>query len=210
MTRCHTIMRILITAVGFLFFVMPRLRLGCDCRLPSSACAFVKGATVAFLGKVVFTNHEESGSWTQSTLIHFEVEEAFKGLAPGTRSVWIDPGSFTSCYAEYELGQRYLVFARSGFAMPQGVPMMSVFRDRSKLKPIPPGFDLKATVFLAPECSGTRRFAPESRTTDAFELDYLRRYKAGRALPMVAGMIRGGFGLNDYALSGVTVTLTGN
>jgi hypothetical protein len=41
----------------------------------------------------------------------FEIEESFKGIPVGTKQFTIDPGSFTSCYMEYNLGKRYLVFA---------------------------------------------------------------------------------------------------
>ena len=60
----------------------------------------------------------------------FSVEEAFKGLPPNTTEVWVDPGSFTSCYAEYTVGRRLLVFAYGGPAMPP-----DYWRDVSRPRP---------------------------------------------------------------------------
>jgi hypothetical protein len=61
------------------------------------------------------------GKFIQKTLVHFEVEEAFKGLGPEMHDVWVDPGSFTSCYAEYHVGERYLVFAYGGAVLPKRI-----------------------------------------------------------------------------------------
>jgi hypothetical protein len=126
-----------------------------------------------FVGKVVFTNDDGSGTIAQQTLVHFEVEEAFKGLKTGTRDVWIDPGSFTSCYAEYHLGERLLVFAYRGGMFPPDSPAVSVVpRDAARPKPWPTGFDPMAhpPVYLAPECSGTRLITAETEKDVGFEL----------------------------------------
>jgi hypothetical protein len=69
----------------------------CDCRGPKPACAYVD-ADAIFLGRVSFTNDDGSGRFTQATLVRFDVEEIFKGVPTGVRQLWVDPGSFTSCY----------------------------------------------------------------------------------------------------------------
>ena len=79
-----------------------------------------------FVGKVDFTDDDGSGTFLQKTSVRFEVEESFKGLASDMRYVWIDPGSFTSCYAEYHIGKRYLVFAYGGGVMPPDTATMSI------------------------------------------------------------------------------------
>jgi len=104
----------------------------CSCAPPLPACALVTGSDLVFLGKGVYSNDDGSGTFNQYTLIRFEVEEAFKGQGPNAREVWIDPGSFGSCYANYEVGKDYLVFASKGWSLAQSVAMNSG-------KPLPPG-----------------------------------------------------------------------
>jgi hypothetical protein len=89
----------------------------------------------------------------------------------------VDPGSFTSCYATYRVGDRYLVFGYNRGSSPRDTVSISVARDlgQSKPKPVPPGFDRKnpPKVFSAPECSGTRQVAQQTDT----DISYLRKYK---------------------------------
>jgi hypothetical protein len=54
---------------------------------------------------VKFTDHDPTMGLRQRTFVRFAIEEAFKGLPAGTRDIWIEPGSFTSCYAEYNIGE---------------------------------------------------------------------------------------------------------
>lgn len=168
---------------------------------------------VVFVGTVVFTNDDQSGTFVQRTLVHFAVEEAFKGLSPGTRDVWIDPGSFTSCYAEYKVGERWLIFANNGFRMPADTAAVSVVTGKS-VKPLPPGIDPNnpPTVYSAPECSGSRLITDETRESVDPDLQYLRRFKAGTALPRVTGRVnpREFDFPSDEGLSAVKVTLSGN
>jgi len=190
--------------------------LGCECGAAGPACVYASGADVIFLGRVVFTNDDGSGRFTQGTLVRFQVEEAFKGLAPGTQDVWIDPGSFTSCYAEYDVGQTLLVFGREGFAMPVDTAMVSVAPNGgAKKKPLPPGFDLNnpPKIYWAPECSGTRLITPENEKSVALDLEYLRQFREGAAKPVVLGRVLQdeNFGIFDApGLPGVSVTIAGN
>jgi hypothetical protein len=63
---------------------------GCDCGPPGHASQYVSEASIVFVGKVVFTNDDGSGTFIQKTLVHFEVEEAFKGLGSQMHDVWVD------------------------------------------------------------------------------------------------------------------------
>jgi hypothetical protein len=152
---------------------------GCECGPPGHASRYIKEASIVFVGKVVFTDDDGSGKFIQKTLVHFEVEEAFKGLGPEMHDVWVDPGSFTSCYAEYHVGERYLVFAYGGAVLPKDSPAVSVAPGGSKTKPTPPGIDLKKPpkIYSAPECSGTRLITSKTKDAVSQEVDYLRKYR---------------------------------
>jgi hypothetical protein len=152
---------------------------GCECGPPGHASVYVKEASLVFVGKVVFTDDDGSGKFTQRTLVHFEVEELFKGLKSDVRDVWIDPGSCTSCYAEYKVGERFLVFAYGGSLLPKDTSAMSAASNGCKVKPFPAAFDSKnpPKVYFAPECSGTRQIVRETESSMAREVDWLRKYK---------------------------------
>ena len=128
-----------------------------DCRGPKPACAYI-AADAILLGRVSFTNDDGSGRFTQATLVRFDVEERFKGVAPDVHQVWVDPGSFTSCYENYKLGVRYLIFAGKGH-FPVDAAAMTIMRGSGgNAKPLPGGIDLAKppTLYYAPECSGSR------------------------------------------------------
>ncbi len=172
------------------FLACPVIAFPCDCGPAGPACAYVGRAAAVFTGKVVFTDHDPALGIRQRTFVRFEVEEAFKGLPSGTRDVWIDPGSFTSCYAEYNVGQRLLVFAYGGSSMPPDTSMMSVVPGQARPKRLPTGIDPAnpPVVYSAPECSGTRLLTENDRGLFA-DLDYLRRYSMGNAHPSVQGRV---------------------
>jgi hypothetical protein len=71
----------------------------CSCDGGVIDCSFAS-ADVVFRGSVDFNNDDGSGTFVQPTLIRFQIREIFKGLPAGTDHVWVDPGNFTSCYAE--------------------------------------------------------------------------------------------------------------
>jgi hypothetical protein len=139
----------------------------------------VKQAGVVFVGKVVFTDDDGSGQFIQHTLVHFEVEESFKGLKPEVQDVGIDPGSCTSCYAEYKVGERYLVFAYGGFPLPKDTAAMSTANDQCRSTAPPPDIDRQnpPKIHLAPECSGTRQIFKETEPDVTREVKWLRNYK---------------------------------
>ena len=148
---------------------------GCWCS-GGSTSHYVEAASIVFVGKAVFSDDDGSGKFTQKTLVRFEVEETYKGIGENVHEVWLDPGSFASCYQTFHVGDRYLVFADRR-ADPRDTQSITVAADngKSKQKPVPPGFDLKnpPKVYWAPECVGTRRIVPETGQ----EIDYLKKYK---------------------------------
>ena len=166
---------------------LPILGRACDCRM-EPVCAYI-GADIIFLGRVSFTNDDGSGSFNQATLVRFDVEESFKGVPSDSHQIWVDPGSFTSCYKEYTLGERYLIFAGNS-RFPPTTASMTVIRDSSgKAKPVPEGFDpAKHAVYYAPECYGSRttRDFPGLAAQDLAEL---RAYRAGRQMPRIVGHV---------------------
>ena len=155
---------------------------GCECRISGKVSKYLKTADVVFLGKVTFTDDDGSGTFRQQTFIHFQIEEAFKGLANEVHDVWADPGSFTSCYAEYLVGEQYLVFASGGAKMPMGTAAVSTVPQPSIPKPLPAGIDPAnpPTVYYAPECTGTLHL-PQDQVLLRSWLKDLQRYRKREA-----------------------------
>ena len=144
------------------------------------ASRYVKRATLVFVGKVVFTNDDGSGLYTQHTLVHFEVEELFKRSDASMHDVWIDPGSCSSCCSEYKVGERYLVFAYGGTELPKDTAAMTTASGGCRTKALPAGIDPKnpPKVYSSAECSGTRLIGAESEAAVAREVKWLRKNKA--------------------------------
>jgi hypothetical protein len=164
----------------FVLIVVTRFAFGCDCPPPGPASEYLNSASVVFLGKVVFTDDDGSGTFTQQTFVRFQVEEAYKGIGPSVRQVWVDPGSYTSCYATYQVGERYLVFAYDRARPPKDTLGMSTApRGQASTKPLPRGMDAKTppAFYYAPECAGTRNMS-DTRSDIPAEIVYLRRCKA--------------------------------
>lgn len=190
----------------------------CDCGSPGPACAYVSRAAAVFIGTVAFSDHDPALGLRQRTFVRFKVEESFKGLSQAVSEVWVDPGSFTSCYAEYNVGERLLVFAYGGGrSMPPDTAMMSVVPGQLKSKALPAGInqDNPPIVYSAPECSGTRDARADDPGLKA-DIEYLRQYRSGVATRSVRGRVTedehfGIFGQDPVpGLDGVTLTLSGN
>src|SRR5437588_5663774 len=115
-------MKIRFVVLAFVLMSTSESSFCCECRISGSVSKYFKAADVVFLGKVIFTDDDGSGKFTQQTYVHFSIEESFKGIPPDIRDTWADPGSFTSCYAAYRIGERYLVFAYRGKKMPVDTP----------------------------------------------------------------------------------------
>jgi hypothetical protein len=203
-----------LSAVSIFFCAGGRLS-ACVCGPAGPACVYASRAAAVFIGTVTFTDHDPTLGLRQRTLVRFNVEEAFKGLSPEEHEVWIDPGSFTSCYAEYPAGERLLVFAYDG-GMPLDTSFMSVVPGEPKQKPLPKGIDPShpPVLYSAPECSGTR--SPNDSSRWSSDIEYLRQYKAGTGAPSVQGRVTDNalFWVSGFdplpGLPGVTITLAGN
>lgn len=160
----------------------------CSCGPPKPACAYLT-ADAIFLGRVSFSNDDRRAGLRQATLVRFEVEERFKGVDAKTQQVWIDPGSFTSCYKQYDVGKRYLIFATRASNIPVDSMAVTVLGGPSQIaKPDPPGFSRKnpPPVFSSPECSGSRQDDYPRLDVD---LEMLRTYRNGGQLPRVIGHV---------------------
>lgn len=166
-------------ALQCLFFLCATPIFACECGAPGHASKYVKNASVVFVGRVAFTNDDGTGTFRQKTLIGFEVQEAYKGVPSGVHDVWIDPGSCTTCYAEYRVGHRYLVFGYGGAVMPTDSAAMST-SEQCRSKPLPPQIDREhlPTIYEAPECAGTREITPETEHAVTRELRYLAKFRA--------------------------------
>jgi hypothetical protein len=154
------------------------------------------------VGTPVYSDEDGSGTFLQRTLYKFTVEEIFKGLPEGTTEIWVDPGSYTSCYAEYKLGEKQLVFASEGKVFPVDTAAMTVAKPAGKTKPIPPGFDAKMPVYFAPECSGTR-----DADLASDDIAWLRSWKKGDARTRIQGLVVDSF---NWPLRGVKVIAKGD
>ena len=177
----------------------------CECGVLGPACSYVSTVPVIFIGTPAFTNEDGSGTFAQRTLYKFTVEEIFKGLPEGTKEVWVDPGSYTSCYAVYELGKRLLVFATTAGSFPTDTAAMTEAKPDGKVKPQPPGFDPKMPVYYAPECTGTRE-----AVSAAGDIAWLRAWKRGETQTRILGTIHDWL---DWPLTGAKVKIksdTGN
>jgi hypothetical protein len=144
---------------------------GCDCA-PRPIARDAEAASIVFVGRVVFTDEDETGSVQQKTLVHFQIEESFKGLAPEIHDVWVDPGSFTDCYAKYSLGVRYIVFAYAGTSHHYN-------GNEGSSKQLPAGVDRNNPpyVYWAPECAGTEAITSKTKVAVSQKVVYLRKHQ---------------------------------
>ncbi len=187
--------------------------IGCTCGVDPAApaCSLVGTRDVAFLGRVAFSNDDGSGRFTQSTLVQFDVEEIYKGLAQGVKDVWIDPGSFTSCYQRFRVGDRYVVFAHNPSGTPStGTVTMSTRQESPK--PLPPVFDSRRPpkVYVSTSCDGSREAAHA-----AADISWLRAFVSGKTTTRIFGRILEEQGTpllhaeDEVGLAGATVRIEG-
>jgi hypothetical protein len=185
-TGFHTSMRrvsaVFLAALSFCFPAM-----SCECDQGAIECSYA-AAQIVFRGRVDYDNDNGSGSFIQKTLIRFKVSEILKGLPSNNDHVWVDPGSFTSCYAEYGWGKEYLVFAYRGAAMPAETAAMTVAEPGPSRKKLPPEFasENPPPIYFAPECTGTRGTDYVGFDSD---LTALRQYAQGTPIPRVVGQV---------------------
>lgn len=171
--------------VCFLTLLLAARSLPCSCgpRLFAPACEVFHETAAVFTCTVLDHNDDGSGKFTQSTLYLVRVDERFSGLDARQKEVFIDPGSFTSCYAQYRSGQQYLFFAgqRGNFAA------VTVTRPQRPGKPLPKRWAGKqdVRVYSANVCSGSKPTSAVQHV--APDLAWLRSQSRGGAKSRVYG-----------------------
>jgi hypothetical protein len=199
---------------GIAALVVPIYPCSCSPEASGPACSLIGSRDVIFTGRVAYSNDDGSGTFVQGTQIRFAVEEVFKGLPAGTAEVWIDPGSYTSCYAEYKVGGRYLMFA-SDPAKDNSVSLVAMLTgsaEGKRRKPVPPGFDIQhpPKIYVSAECHGSR--LAEYADSD---LQWLRAWQAGKTTTRIYGRVLEHYDMyflpprGEPALAGATVTAQG-
>lgn len=171
--------------LGLFVGILPVAACHCSPDSYGPPCALVAHRDIIFLGKVVFSDDDGSGTFLQATLIRFEVHEVFKGLPAKTKEVWIDPGSYTSCYATYEVNQQYLVFASDYSKRFESISAMTVAARRSR-KPLPAGIDPSnpPRIYLSAICHGSR-----AARNAAEDVAWLRQWSRGKTTTRIYGRV---------------------
>jgi hypothetical protein len=171
-------------------------------------------APIVFRGRVIDNNHDPRLGFEQWTLYRFRIEEVFKGLPSNLKEVFIDPGSFTSCYGGFGSNVDYLIYtggprAPETFASYYGRVKDTKSRDGS-VKLLPDAWkDLGALpIFTVWECSPSRTIQDDDP-----DLAYLRLASQGQV--SANGSIHGvavqnaewPFSISDYLpVAGATIT----
>jgi hypothetical protein len=178
---------------------------GCSCSEAAPACELFPSSSAVFVGKVVWGNDEKIGRSTRTTLYRVRVEEAFRGLGAEEREVLIDPGSYTSCYTQYVVGETYLFYAGS---MGNVVATTLMGRGAGPAKALPAGME-KLKVYVAAMCSGSKEMVRAGE-----DLAWIRRAVRGETGTRVYGVAyQHRYGSwpdrGDVPLAGAKVVLAG-
>lgn len=191
----------------------------CSCASyePVQACEVVATTTVVFRGRVVDHNDDTGQGFVQWTLYRVRVLEAFKGVPAGVQEVFIDPGSYTSCYGGLPTDGELLVYASA----PRTPRTFAQFYESVKgrpsrdgtIKPLPPAWAPLGglPVFHSHFCLPSRRVSPDDPN-----LAFLREAAAGK---ITGGLLEGWVAQSSDAstpsyaervpLPGATITVTG-
>jgi hypothetical protein len=107
---------------------------------------------------VVDDNHDPTAGFGQMTLYRFKVLEAFKGISPDTKEVFIDPASMTSCYTAFSTDKNYLVYTGGGVPIPAAITILRGTQFHSSAKQIPQAWKglEQLPVYTVGVCSPTR------------------------------------------------------
>lgn len=135
-------------------FVFAGVAVGCDCGyLP--ACERYPQTEVVFTGKVLSGNDNGSGLYVQQTRYLVRVLEAIRGLPVAQTEVFIDPGSFGSCYRHFAIGETYLFYAGRGASLPNTLSRAAGLVSK---KPVPAAWADKQglPVYVSDNCSGSQ------------------------------------------------------
>ena len=140
---------------------------------------------VIFRGRVIDHNHDPAAGFEQMTLYRFEVLEAFKGIPPGKKGVFIDPASMSSCYTQFVLDRDYLVYTGGGGSF-AGVTVVGDAWRVSPVKQIPVAWKglEHSPVYSGGTCNPTRTIKENDP-----DLAYLR--SAAKGSPQADGWIEG-------------------
>jgi len=135
---------------------------------------------------VIDHNDDRTAGFGQMTLYRFKVLEAFKGLPPGTKEVFIDPASMTSCYTHFALDRDYLVYTGGTQPAPAAVTVLRGGQPNSPVKPTPAAWKglEQLPVYTVGGCSPTRTVGEN----DA-DLAFLR--SSSKGIRQVNGSIEG-------------------
>jgi hypothetical protein len=162
--------RLLVGTLCFCFLQIHSI-LGCDCG-PQPVAVYADSAAVIFVGRVIFTDEDGAGAAQQRTMVHFQIEQSFKGLTPDVHDVWIGPGRF--CDLQFTLGSRYLVFANLGgslsFKNSQAEQGKSLSDGIDRNNPPP--------IYRASECSGTLPINSKYRHSVSRDIEFLRKHNS--------------------------------
>jgi hypothetical protein len=172
-----------------------RLSLGCSCGPQTPVCSRIDSIGVFFLGDVISSNDDGTGTYAQLTLEHFKVIEMFKGLPDDATEVWVNPGSMTSCYGTHQVGKRYLIAAFSVTISPD-LANRSV-NYRGEKKSLPQGFDPKTSLVVTSGACLDSAIAAKSDEDIAF----LRAWKKGNSSTRILGQLneaRGSLSMKDF------------
>ena len=152
---------------------------GCTCSAPLPPCELFDRSRAVFSGVVLDTNEDGRGGFSKTTLYLVRVEEGFRGLAPEQKEVFVDPGSFTSCYTYFEVGKKYLFYAGPG-----AIASVSFTGRRGEAVAFPSQWqekkDLK--VYSVPMCSGSKDWHDAQE-----DVDWIRSRLRGETSTRVFG-----------------------
>src|SRR5579872_4076858 len=81
--------------------VLPLIVHGCECAY-APVCSRVNRTPVIFVGTVLNAGPDGKGPF------RFSIDEAFKGIPPGTKEIDIQPGP---CIAPYQVHEKWLMLA---------------------------------------------------------------------------------------------------
>lgn len=164
------------------FFFLAPLLAACSCSDALPACELFPATSVVFVGTVLDGNDDGSGRFVQRTAYLVRVDESLRGLAPDQKEVFIDPGSYTSCYTHYAIGRTYLFYA-GGMG---NFVATTVIREGEQPKRLPPAWETKKDlkIYHAAQCSGSK---PIANATE--DLAWIRRAARGEASNRVYGAV---------------------
>jgi hypothetical protein len=174
----------------FLFLTLsatwPVLACSCASYEPVKACQIYQRTQVIFRGRVIDHNANSTVGFGQMTLYRFKVLEAFKGLPPDTKEVFIDPASMTSCYTRFALDRDYLVYTGGAQPTPAAVTILDRRYSNSPGKQIPAAWSGlgQLPVYVVGVCSPTR-------TVDEKDLDLAFLRSSVNGSSQVNGWIEG-------------------